>query len=131
MALTLRIVTPTRLVVEAEVEEVTAPGSAGEFGVFPEHVTFLGALDLGLLTYREGSANKRVVIHGGFAEVRDDVMTVLADDAEFPEEVDLESARAELKRLGGELDKGRENPAEVEELLREHRRAEVRVSAGA
>jgi len=129
MPLTLRIVTPMRLLVEAEVSEVTAPGSAGEFGVFPEHVTFLGELDLGVLRYTEGGSDKSVVVHGGFAEVREDVVTVLADDAEFPGEIDVETARAELGRLGAELDKGREDPAEVAELLKEHRRAEVRIQA--
>ncbi|MEE8310908.1 MAG: ATP synthase F1 subunit epsilon [Candidatus Binatia bacterium] len=129
MALTLRIVTPTRLLVDAEVSEITAPGTAGEFGVFPEHVTFLGELDLGVLRYTEGGSDKSVVVHGGFAEVRDDVVTVLADDAEFAEEIDVEAARAELGRLGTELDKGREDPAEVADLLREHRRAEARIQA--
>ena len=129
MALTLRIVTPTRLLVDAEVSEITAPGTAGEFGVFPEHVTFLGELDLGVLRYTEGGSDKSVVVHGGFAEVRDDVVTVLADDAEFAEEIDVEAARAELGRLGTELDKGREDPAEVTDLLREHRRAEARIQA--
>ena len=129
MLLKLRIVTPMRVLVEAEVSEITAPGSAGEFGVFPEHVTFLGELDLGLLRYTEGGSSKSVVVHGGFAEVREDVVTVLADDAEFPEEIDLEAARAELGRLGAELDKGHEDPDEVTALLREHRRAEVRIQA--
>ncbi len=129
MPLTLRIVTPTRLLVDAEVSEITAPGTAGEFGVFPEHVTFLGELDLGVLRYTEGGSDKSVVVHGGFAEVRDDVVTVLADDAEFAEEIDVEAARAELGRLGTELDKGREDPAEVADLLREHRRAEARIQA--
>ena len=129
MPLTLQIVTPTRLLVDAEVSEVTAPGTAGEFGVFPEHVTFLGELDLGVLRYTEGGSDKSVVVHGGFAEVRDDVVTVLADDAEFAEEIDLEAARAELGRLGTELDKGREDPAEVADLLREHRRAAARIQA--
>ena len=129
MALTLRIVTPTRLLVDAEVSEITAPGTAGEFGVFSEHVTFLGELDLGVLRYTEGGSDKSVVVHGGFAEVRDDVVTVLADDAEFAEEIDVEAARAELGRLGTELDKGREDPAEVADLLREHRRAEARIQA--
>jgi len=129
MALTLRIVTPTRVLVEAEVSEITAPGEAGELGVLPEHVTFLGALDLGVLRYIEGGAAKAVVVHGGFAEVKDDVITVLADHAEFPDEIDSGEAKAELTRIAAEVDRGRDDPAEVAELLLELKRAEVRASA--
>jgi len=129
MALRLRIVTPTRLVVETEVSELTAPGVVGEFGVLPEHATFLGSLDTGTLTYVEGGVKRRLVVHGGYAEVIDDVVTVLADDAEFPEEIDGRSAREDLARIEAELDKDQETREAVDTLLRDRRRAEVRIEA--
>ncbi|HEY6198499.1 MAG TPA: F0F1 ATP synthase subunit epsilon [Candidatus Binatia bacterium] len=89
----LRIVTPTRLVVDEEVDEVTAPGVLGQFGVLPNHIAFLTLLQPGELFYKQGGRVTRLAIAGGYAEVLDNVMTVLADAAEFAGEIDV--ARAE------------------------------------
>jgi len=129
MALQLKIVTPTRVIVDTEVSELTAPGAVGEFGVLPEHVTFLGKLDTGVLSWVEGGQSRKLVVLGGYAEVVEDVVTVLADDAEFPNEIDLAAARAELTRLEGELKQPHETAEEVDALLAAHRRAESRVAA--
>ncbi len=125
----LLVVTPSRLLVDAEVSEVTAPGAAGEFGVLAEHVTFLGELDVGLLSYVEDGRTRSLVIDGGYGEVRDDVVTILADRAEYGEEIDPEAARAELAEAERELEAGSEDPAAIESLLRALKRAETRVAA--
>jgi F-type H+-transporting ATPase subunit epsilon len=91
--LRLRIVTPERLLLDEEVDEVVAPGAAGEFGVLPEHITFLTALAPGRLVYRIGQQRHVVAIFGGYAEVVDNVMTVLADGAEPARQIDLEEVR--------------------------------------
>ena len=129
MPLQLRVITPTRQLVDAEVEEVTAPGSVGEFGVLPEHVNFIGELQSGILTYVERGVRKRVVVHGGYAEVVNDVVTVLADDAELPEEIDGTRARQDIQRIDTELARESESPERIADLLGEKRRAEVRLSA--
>lgn len=84
-AFQLRIVTPARLLLDEQVHEVTAPGTAGEFGVLPDHVTFLTSLESGTLTYRTDAGARRVTVGGGFAEVLNNVMTVLAPEATFAE----------------------------------------------
>jgi F-type H+-transporting ATPase subunit epsilon len=89
----LRIVTPERQLLDQDVEEVIAPGSAGEFGVLAEHITFLTVLAPGRLVYRSGTRRHVLAIFGGYAEVADDVMTVLADGAEPVAEIDAEQAR--------------------------------------
>jgi F-type H+-transporting ATPase subunit epsilon len=89
----LRIVTPTRLVVDEEVDEVTAPGVLGQFGVLPNHIAFLTLLQPGELWYKSGGQVTRLVIAGGYAEVLDNVMTVLADAAEFATEIDVGRAQ--------------------------------------
>ncbi len=124
----LRIVTPVRPVVDAEVSELIAPGSEGEFGVLPMHVTFLGALKPGIVSYTEGSARKRVVISGGYAEVRQDVVTILADDAEMPEEVNGQQAAADMATIQDELARGTESAELTEKLLRDLALAEARVA---
>jgi F-type H+-transporting ATPase subunit epsilon len=89
----LRVVTPSRLLVDEEVDEVTAPGALGEFGVLPNHIAFLSLLQPGELSYRQGRNKYSLAVSGGYAEVLDNVMTVLADSAEYADEIDLESAR--------------------------------------
>ena len=78
----LRIVTPERQIVDEDVEEVVAPGEAGEFGVLPDHIAFLTVLTPGRLVYKSGGRRHVVAIFGGYAEVADNVMTVLADGGE-------------------------------------------------
>jgi F-type H+-transporting ATPase subunit epsilon len=95
-ALRLRVFTPERPVAEAEVTEVTAPGTAGELGILPDHITFLGTLGPGELRYRERTGARRLAIAGGVLEVVDDEVTVLADAAVRPEDVDTEVARRDL-----------------------------------
>jgi F-type H+-transporting ATPase subunit epsilon len=125
----LKIVTPTRILVDAEVGEITAPGTAGEFGVLPEHVTFLGQLDLGVLTYTEAGQSKSVIVHGGYAEVLGEDVTVLADDAEFPGEIDVAEAKAKLAQVESDLDKATESSEEIDALLRARKLAEARIAA--
>jgi F-type H+-transporting ATPase subunit epsilon len=99
----LRIVTPTRQLLDEPVNEVTAPGTVGEFGVLPEHTTFLGSLETGTLSFRVGRTTRRLVIRGGFAEVNNDVMTVLANAAQFAEEVDAAKAQEDLHNAEARL----------------------------
>lgn len=75
----LQIITPTRLVVDERVDEVVAPGEVGEFGVLPGHVPFITVLTEGELKYKKGSHEKKIIVEGGIAEVRDDIVTVLTD----------------------------------------------------
>ena len=102
-ALHLRIVTPTRLLFDERVREVSGPGTLGEFGALPDHITFLTALEIGTLRYRIDGDMQRVAIRGGFAEVVDNVMTILADDAAFPQEINLEAAGADLAAADAQL----------------------------
>lgn len=94
--LTLEIATPMRLVVSETVDEVVAPGIEGYFGVLPGHAPFLTTLGVGIVTYRIGRDEQQLAVAGGFAEVRNDKVIILADTAERPEEIDR--ARAERAR---------------------------------
>jgi len=94
--LTLEVATPLRLVVAETVDELVAPGSQGYFGVLPGHAAFLTTLGIGELVYRVGRDEHYLAVAGGFAEVRNDKVIVLADSAERPEEIDR--ARAEGAR---------------------------------
>jgi F-type H+-transporting ATPase subunit epsilon len=78
----LRVYSPERQLVDTDVAEVTAPGAYGEIGVLPDHAALVTILEPGVLSYKTGATVTRLRVSGGFAEVRDNVMTVLADSAE-------------------------------------------------
>ena len=90
----LEIVTPYRLLVSEDVEEVTAPGTEGEFGVLVGHTPYLTALGVGELMYRKGSEIRYLAMYRGFAEVRHEKVTILAEEAVFPHEIDVRAAEA-------------------------------------
>lgn len=103
--LLLRILTPGRLLLEEEVEEVTAPGVLGEFGVLPNHINFLTSLGVGEVSYRRGEQKRFLVISGGFAEVLDNVVTLLVPFAEFAEEIDRVRALEARNELQASLER--------------------------
>jgi F-type H+-transporting ATPase subunit epsilon len=96
--LTLEIVTPERSLASEQVDEVQLPGSEGYFGVLPGHTPLLATLQVGELWYRIGQTTHYVAIAFGFAEVLPDRVTVLAQIAERPEDIDVPRAEAAKKR---------------------------------
>ncbi len=94
----LEIVTPQGLVFSEEVDEVTAAGSEGEFGVLPGHVPFVTTLKIGILTCKKGNESRFFFVNWGYAEVGHEKVMILADSAEKSEEIDLDRAIAARKR---------------------------------
>ena len=88
----LEIVTPSRLVVSEEVDLVTAPGAAGEFGVMANHAPMVAAIKIGELRYRVGDRQEFLAVSGGFCEVSNNKITFLCEAAEKAEEIDVERA---------------------------------------
>ena len=94
MPLTLQIITPERVVFEEDgVESVTLPGIEGELTVLPSHAALMTALRPGPLVFRKGGDEVDVALSGGFLEVRDDKVIVLADTAERSDEIDRRAPR--------------------------------------
>ena len=102
-SLQLEIVTPDQLVLSKEVDYVGAPGLEGEFGVLPGHVPFISALDIGCLYYKSSGRNHYVFVAGGFAEVSDNKVTVLAECAEEAELINFERAEQARRRANERL----------------------------
>jgi len=101
--LLLDIVTPQGLVFSEEVDEVTAAGTEGEFGVLPGHVPFVTTLKIGMLTCRKGNEMKYFFVNWGYAEVGFEKVLILADSAERSEDIDVERAKAAMKRAEDRL----------------------------
>ena len=95
----LEVVTPDKSVVSEEAQIVAAPGTYGEFGVLIGHTSFLTTLKVGMLRYKDkGGAERIVFVSGGFAEVLPTKVTVLAESADRRRDIDVERARAAIKR---------------------------------
>jgi F-type H+-transporting ATPase subunit epsilon len=94
----LQIVTPDRLIVHEQVDEVQIPGSEGYFGVLPGHTPLLATLAVGEMWYRKGQEKTFLAIAGGFAEVLPDRVTLLATLAERAEEIDVSRAESAKQR---------------------------------
>ena len=97
-ALQLEVVTPDKQVVSQAVDYVSAPGVEGEFGVLPNHVNLLSALAIGTLRFNAGGKSRNVFISGGFADVSNNKVTVLAEAAEMDEDIDQTRALAAKER---------------------------------
>jgi F-type H+-transporting ATPase subunit epsilon len=96
----LIIVTPERQLLRETVVEVTLPGADGQLGILPGHAPLITELGIGELTYRANSSSESgpIAIISGFAEVLGDRVTVLAETAERPEEIDISRAEEAKKR---------------------------------
>jgi F-type H+-transporting ATPase subunit epsilon len=99
-ALELIIDTPERQLLREKVAEVQLPGADGELGILPGHAPLITELGIGELSYRASSGAQPVVLAvlSGFAEVLPDRVTVLAETAQRPEEIDVERAKEALAR---------------------------------
>ena len=95
----LEVVTPDRSVVSEEAQIVVAPGEYGEFGVLIGHTSFLTTLKTGMVRYKDSGGSERLVfVSGGFSEVMLNKVTVLAESAERRRDIDVERAKAAMKR---------------------------------
>ena len=92
----LEVVTPERSVLSEPVDMVTVPGLGGELGILPGHTPLISQLQTGVLTYVQEGKSYPLHVSGGFVEVRDDRVSVLAEVAERPDEID--AARAKISR---------------------------------
>lgn len=125
--LKLRIVSPEGAVLETDVVSARVPGEGGSFGVLPRHAALVALTESGLLTARTADGQDlHFLIHEGFAEVRDDVLTVLTRSAEDPAKIDLERAakaaaraRERMRLQASDVDQARAVAALRRALMRE------------
>jgi F-type H+-transporting ATPase subunit epsilon len=89
----LEIVTPSRLLVKDAAEEAQIPGSSGYLGILPGHAPLITELAVGVITYKASGTTHALSVAWGFAEVLPDKVTILAETAERPQEIDVERAQ--------------------------------------
>ena len=123
----LEIVTPEKKVVQtAAAEEVQIPGKNGYLGILPGHAPLITELAVGEIVFREHSAEQRLAVAWGFAEVLPNKVTILAETAERPSEIDVDRARKAKQRAEQRLMSGDPN-VDVERALDTLQRAEARL----
>ena len=131
MPLQLDVITPERRLISEQVDSTTVPGLGGELGILPGHTPLISQLRTGVLSYTRGAETRRLLVSGGFVEVNDDRVSVLADMAEFPEEVDAARARLEREEAEKRLGAFTGTPEELAEAQAQLDRAGARLQLAA
>jgi F-type H+-transporting ATPase subunit epsilon len=129
--LKLELVTPYKKVLSEEVDEITATGAMGEFGVLPGHAPFLTSLKIGELCYKKNGAAVSLSLNWGYFEVESDKVTVLVETAERADEIDLERAKVALGRAEEALKRLSPDDKEFKEQEAALERALIRVQVAA
>src|SRR3954447_4997683 len=126
----LEVATPERLLLQEQVREAQIPAEGGMIGVLPEHAALLSLLGTGELSYQSTTSGRHVlVISGGWMQVLNNHVRVLADRAELPADIDVARAEAALKRAQERLANPATEGVDVARALNAMRRAEARLAA--
>ena len=124
----LEIATPEQLFAKEQVTEAELPGKNGYLGILPGHAPLLSALGAGVLTFGSGNAREVFAVDGGFVEVFDNHVRVLADHAERAGDIQVDTARRELEEANNELRQVHDEKDSAA-VLQKARRAQARVDA--
>nr|YP_009257542.1 ATP synthase CF1 epsilon subunit [Coeloseira compressa]ANH09625.1 ATP synthase CF1 epsilon subunit [Coeloseira compressa] len=128
MTLNIRVIAPDKTVWDANAEEVILPSSTGQLGILKGHIPLLTALDIGVMRVRIDKEWKPIILLGGFAEVKNDTITILVNGAEAIEEIDLNIEQTKLDKAIQILTDA-ETSKEKIEATQNVRKARARVQA--
>src|SRR5580698_6653209 len=128
----LQLVSPERILVDEDVDEVQIPGLDGYLGILPGHAPLLSELKAGgVLSYKSAGGEKVLAVFGGFVEVQPDRVRILADAAERKEEINVEEAREELRKATEEAAKELRGEIDPNVALDQIARAQAKIDAAA
>jgi F-type H+-transporting ATPase subunit epsilon len=128
MSLNVRVITPDKVVWDANSEELILPSSTGQLGILTDHAPLLTALDIGVMRLKTGTEWTSIVLMEGFAEVEDNKVTILSNGAEEGSAIDSTSAQAELEKVTLLVDQATTKKEKIEATL-ELRKAKARLQA--
>nr|ASQ40397.1 ATP synthase CF1 epsilon subunit [Cyanoptyche gloeocystis] len=100
MSLQVQVLTPNKMVWDQPVDEIILPGLSGNLGILTSHAPLIAVLDVGIMRVRVPGNSKwvSILLMGGFAEIQSNVVTILANEAEHPEEIDITAAKNDLEK---------------------------------
>ena len=128
MSLNVRVITPDKVVWDADTEELILPSSTGQLGILTGHAPLLTALDIGVMRLKTGSKWTSIVLMEGFAEVEKDTVTVLCNGAEEGSSIDPTTAQQELERVTLLVDEATTKKEKIEATI-ELRKSKARLLA--
>lgn len=126
MKIRLRIITPTEVKVDLKADMVIMRCTTGDMGVLSGHAPHSAVLNFGVLRILDDGAERKIAVYGGLATVRDDTVTIMANGAEWPEEIDRARADADREHAERRL-RERTDDIEIQEDLVRLRRALVQI----
>jgi len=104
MSLNVRVITPDKVVWDADSEELILPSSTGKLGILTDHAPLLTALDIGVMRLKTGTEWTSIVLMEGFAEIEDNKVTVLCNGAEESSTIDAAKAQSDLEKMTSLVD---------------------------
>ncbi len=110
----LEVVTPKGAIISEEVDIVTAPGFAGEFGILANHAPFLSTIKIGTLRYKNDGTELELMVSGGFCEVSNNKITFLVESAELGHEIDVDRALQAKERAEKRLAQAKEQLEKID-----------------
>jgi len=125
--LLLEIVTPEKLAFSGKVEEVTVPGSEGEFGVLRGHASLLSSIQIGELSYTQDNKKVAYAVDTGYAEVLSSKVTILVEGAERSDMIDRDRARKDKEEAEAKLAKMAKEDPDYERIKAAVTKAETRL----
>jgi F-type H+-transporting ATPase subunit epsilon len=128
MSLNVRVITPDKIVWDADTEEIILPSSTGQLGILTDHAPLLTALDIGVMRLKTGTAWTSIVLMEGFAEVENNKVTVLCNGAEEATSIDAVEAQANLEKITLLVDEATTKKEKIEATI-ELRKAKARLQA--
>ena len=131
MSISLKVLAPNKNVYEGAAEEVILPSTTGQLGILPGHISLVTAIDIGVLRLKSNSKWTSIALMGGFAEIEDDEVTVLVNNAEIGSEINTRNAEEELNQAKLELNKysDAEKSSEKIKAMNEVSKAQARIQA--
>nr|YP_009732121.1 ATP synthase CF1 epsilon subunit [Gracilaria spinulosa]QHS70770.1 ATP synthase CF1 epsilon subunit [Gracilaria spinulosa] len=128
MKLNIRVIAPDRTVWDANAEEVILPSSTGQVGILKGHIPLLTAIDIGVMRVRIEKEWQPIILLGGFAEVKDNTITILVNGAEQVSEIDLNTAQKNLDKATKILNEAKNDKDKIE-ATQNLRKARARIQA--
>lgn len=128
MSLKIRVIAPDKIVWDADAEEVILPSSTGQLGILKGHIPLLTALDIGVMRVKINKEWKPIILLGGFAEIKNNHITILVNGAENISSIDIEEARNNLEKATSLLAEAKTNKEKIE-ATQNLRKARAKIQA--
>jgi len=114
MKLNIRVIAPDKIVWDANAEEIILPSSTGQLGILKGHIPLLTALDIGVMRVKIDKDWKPIILFGGFAEVKDDNVTILVNGADEVTSIDIDETQNLLEEATQQLSEAKSNKEKIE-----------------